>query len=467
MTPSISTLAALLRRRAPVFRAHPEQITFMSSPKQFFDAILSEIDKAQQRILLATLYFGNGELEREMVSKLKNKLQNLPTEQFRMHAHMDYLRGTRDGPLNSSASLFKPLVDSFPSHLTVSLYRTPSLGWRQHFVPSRWNEVFGLSHMKFFVFDNTVIMTGANLSSSYFTDRVDRYVCIKEHPELANYLQKLLKLVEMFSYKMNSNSLEKEMSFDASTRSSYDTDDFLKELELLFDVKNTFCDDEPPTDDATFMIPTIQMAPHHVRQDEKSLEDLVSWFNENLPSATCTLASGYFNLSPLAQHIFSKAQNIRSPWRILTSSPRANSFFGSSGASRYIPDAYRSIEHAFLIDQNKRPSLARNAAGEEVIYEYNRPNWTFHAKGLWMDDPNSGIAVTIIGSSNFGHRSFEKDLEAQLTIITSNADLAAKMRHEREALFEYCILVSAKDIEQEGMPSKTVQRATAMIKSFL
>jgi CDP-diacylglycerol--glycerol-3-phosphate 3-phosphatidyltransferase len=49
--------------------------------------------------------------------------------------------------------------------------------------------------MKFYVFDNDVIITGANLSEDYFTTRQDRYFVIKNAPELANYICDLLGIL--------------------------------------------------------------------------------------------------------------------------------------------------------------------------------------------------------------------------------------------------------------------------------
>jgi len=46
--------------------------------------------------------------------------------------------------------------------------------------------------MKFYVFDNDIIITGANLSEDYFTTRQDRYYVVKNAPDLANYLMDLL-----------------------------------------------------------------------------------------------------------------------------------------------------------------------------------------------------------------------------------------------------------------------------------
>jgi CDP-diacylglycerol--glycerol-3-phosphate 3-phosphatidyltransferase len=52
------------------------------------------------------------------------------------------------------------------------------------------------------------------------------------------------------------------------------------------------------------------------------------------------------------------------------------------------------------------------------------PGWTFHAKGIWYYLPGEKLpSATLIGSPNFGFRSVEKDLEAQITIVTTNPEL--------------------------------------------
>lgn len=73
-----------------------------------------------------------------------------------------------------------------------------------------------------------------------------------------------------------------------------------------------------------------------------------------------------------------------------------------------------------------------------TIYEYIRHGWTYHAKGIWLsqfkdnessqthnDDDNNDVdekkrrghvVCTIIGSSNLGRRSLERDLEVGCVI---------------------------------------------------
>jgi len=151
------------------------------------------------------------------------------------------------------------------------------------------------------------------------------------------------------------------------------------------------------------------------------------------------LATAYFNPSPL--------MNLqRGGWKILTASPEANGFHASSGLSSSIPSLYRSL-------------LSRQLKKNEC-FEWSRPAWTFHAKGLWLSLRENWEAMAI-GSSNYGHRSLT-DLENQLYLITENTDLKDRMKKERQGLFEY-----AKPLDRLEKPALVTRLAGRLLRPFL
>ena len=78
---------------------------------------------------------------------------------LKVHVHLDCTRGSR-GEHNSRTMLL-PLLKDFPGATSVSLYHTPDLrGMLKRYIPERFNEIIGLSHIKAYVFDDTVIMSG-------------------------------------------------------------------------------------------------------------------------------------------------------------------------------------------------------------------------------------------------------------------------------------------------------------------
>lgn len=83
---------------------------------------------------------------------------------MKVHILLDCLRSTRTGQTpsdKSPACLLLPLVKEFPDQVTVSLYHTPDLtGILKKFIPARFNEGIGLMHIKSFVFDNNLLLSG-------------------------------------------------------------------------------------------------------------------------------------------------------------------------------------------------------------------------------------------------------------------------------------------------------------------
>lgn len=79
------------------------------------------------------------------------------------------------------------------------------------------------------------------------------------------------------------------------------------------------------------------------------------------------------------------------------------------------------------------------------LFEYERPGWTYHAKGLWYYLPDSSLPnVTLIGSSNFGERSVNRDLEAQICVVTTNGGLQRKLQSEFENILQHSTTAEAE-----------------------
>ena len=74
----------------------------------------------------------------------------------------DALRGTREAPNPSCASLLAPLVAEFgPERVEIRMYHTPNLtGLRKKHIPRRINEGWGLQHMKLYGVDDEIILSG-------------------------------------------------------------------------------------------------------------------------------------------------------------------------------------------------------------------------------------------------------------------------------------------------------------------
>ena len=155
---------------------------------------------------MSALYLGTGNLEKYLVEKLSKKLQVNPDLSITLL--LDYMRGTRMSKAgDSSYSLLKPVRRSnLNKKLRVGFFHMPDTGmFKGRFSESPIREIFGVHHIKAHVFDNNVLITGANLSEDYFTDRQDRCIIIEDCAPLANYLDDLINLLADHSFLVDDN----------------------------------------------------------------------------------------------------------------------------------------------------------------------------------------------------------------------------------------------------------------------
>lgn len=79
---------------------------------------------------------------------------------LKVFLQLDLNRSTRPGKL-STAHLLLPLLEKFPSRVSVSLFRSPSLrGVLAKVVPPRFNEGWGTWHAKIYGADDEVMISG-------------------------------------------------------------------------------------------------------------------------------------------------------------------------------------------------------------------------------------------------------------------------------------------------------------------
>nr|CCA18642.1 unnamed protein product [Albugo laibachii Nc14] len=423
------------------FQLVGDEITVLTSPRAFYECLLENISTAERRISMSSLYLGTGDLERKLVKCLHDRLGANPNLQA--HIVLDYARAQRNGPTNSSVGLLLPLLEAFPRQVKLFLYRMPQLeGWKR-MVPSPWNEIFGVSHSKVYVADNKVIISGANLSEEYFSNRQDRYIEINDIMEhnLVQFYHDLIALIASFSLSVKAEQTgqyrlykqEKQLqepSFQARLEELMKCDTQINSLTDRL-AEERFMD--------TWAIPTFQFGPLGITQDEEVLLKLLS----TLPAETeLDIATGYLNLSPAFEKYLLEC---KPSLQVITAAPSANGFHRAKRIRATIPTTYSVIEKQFY---EKLRGAASGSA--KTLREYNRAGWTFHGKGMWItpvkltssSHEGSTSALTVCGSSNFGLRSFGRDMEAQLYIYTKNRKLCSSLEHEKTSTLAYTEVVA-------------------------
>lgn len=118
----------------------------------------NKIRHARRRVYLSTLYIGK--TEHELLETLDQALRDNPT--LKVSILTDALRGTREAPNPSSASLLATLVANHGSdRVDIRMFHTPNLtGLKKKWIPRRINEGWGLQHMKLYGIDDEIILSG-------------------------------------------------------------------------------------------------------------------------------------------------------------------------------------------------------------------------------------------------------------------------------------------------------------------
>jgi len=161
------------------------------SPKQFFDSIIELIRLSSDRIIFSALYFGTKyEHECLILQEIESALLSKPNMKVSMI--FDYSRATRPGNNTLFTLMQKKAI--YKDRFFVYLYRMPQLDDLKVTPPSPLDEVLSVYHCKYLVFDENVILTGANLSEEYFTRRQDRYFLLKNSQILSSALARFFDM---------------------------------------------------------------------------------------------------------------------------------------------------------------------------------------------------------------------------------------------------------------------------------
>nr|XP_060501223.1 CDP-diacylglycerol--glycerol-3-phosphate 3-phosphatidyltransferase, mitochondrial isoform X1 [Panthera onca] len=356
-----------------------------------------QIKVAKRRVVMASLYLGTGPLEQELVDCLESTLEKSLQAKFpsdlKVSILLDFTRGSR-GRKNSRTMLL-PLLQRFPEQVRVSLFHTPNLrGLLRLLIPERFNETIGLQHIKVYLFDNNVILSGANLSDSYFTNRQDRYVFLQDCPEIADFFTELVDAVGDVSLQLQGDDTvqvvegmvhpykgDRAAYCRAANKRVMDVINSAKARQQVLHAQTFHGDSLLTQEDAaaagdrrpapdTWIYPLIQMKPFEIQIDEIVTETLLT---EAERGTKVYLTTGYFNLT---QAYMDLVLGTRAEYQILLASPEVNGFFGAKGVAGAIPAAYVHIERQFY---GEVCSLGQQ---ERVrLQEYWRRGWTFHAKG--------------------------------------------------------------------------------------
>ena len=190
-----------------------------------------------------------------------------------------------------------------------------------------------------------------------------------------------------------------------------------------------------------------------------------------LLATSLDVATGYMNLT---EHYTRILMQSRIPVRILAAGLDANGWYGATGGGKYVPELYAAaallvetytttaadllafpvctpLTLRFLVCMFLRVcsefldrARSAHASSRVQLFEWHKPSWSYHAKGLWLTLARaSQPQLTVIGSPNFGARSVQRDTETALVMLTRDGSLLSHaLAAEKQSLLQQCKLVT-------------------------
>ncbi|KAG8344853.1 putative phosphatidylglycerophosphate synthase-like protein [Trypanosoma vivax] len=477
-------------------------VNIINGASAFYAELKSQIEQSERSIVISSLYIGDGPLAQQLVTTLQQRVIKAQeaNQEFEVCILLDYNRMHNSRNMDTVSQLLSLPNSTASSHVRVRLFLFQSpCCWNTIATPfGRVREALGVQHTKIFCFDGRcTLLTGANLSDDYFTTRIDRYVVISDNERVAEWFSSLVEALCDLSYPVKegkkfgdntasavgegSGGMPQKVSsvvilpnvagVDPSTASSVFSV-YARTRLRQFAVRAVEIagkgtgDGEEPYD--TFLFPTIQCARANVFHDSAVLRQLFCMARAN---AHIFLMSPYLNIySQFLEEIMGGSSRCD----LITASASANGWRTSRGISRLIPLFYLQLQRFFF-----NLTKTRGCSDRVKLWEFNTEGMTFHAKGLWFTEKseaklsavdfvrlvsatdgnaNDDMAITAegqdawsalglpylvaYGSTNYGHRSVYKDVEAEVFLCTTDQSLREALRQELIFLLKQSVAVT-------------------------
>jgi len=441
-------------------------------PGEYYQHLRESVRRCSRTIVLSALYLGHGPLEAALLDDLLVSLEK--NKELHVTLLLDYHRSNRPDapPEKHSLQRMRRINEVYPHRFNVYLYKVPQTAFITRSIASFLDlfqkksvihEVLGVYHCKYCIFDGQVVVTGANLSNEYFTNRQDRYYCIDQEVTsqftndigyLHRFLTSFTNIIKDFSYSINGNSI--------ATPKNSDNNQMRQRLQgLITTYKQEKIENNYDKNHTTF-IPCIQHAQLNVTGESTNILSLLHQLDilfHNKTPYELVLTSAYPSFMPsMVSSITSLLRRkVLSQVALVMPSEGTHGFHKAAGIKALIPKMHQEAINEVV---SKLPVSSGDSSVR--VHYYNRPQWSYHAKGIWLLSPlDKSLSLpffTYIGSSNFGQRSWERDLELGFMIASNHIPVRTKIANEIRYL--------CKDTVPGTMQHRKVAHVNWLMKMF-
>ena len=479
------------------------------TPIEFHERLVQLIRTAQHRVSLASLYIGPAVsgVDHPREHALLQALEEIPSH-VNVQILMDSNRGLRKVPVvvpgkgttetTSSAEAVAKAIHLRENHQVYLCQVLPSP--LDQILPNPLNEVAGVFHIKAYIVDDVLILSGANLSEEYFSDRQDRYLQISNGGNgLVDFYANLIDILCHHAsdpyYDSSHPSLDNpsdvtyQKKRTTTTTTQKPIEPFWENLHRLFAAEGDGSSSVALLEDSETVavcVPTFhhpQMTPPHNQHQQlpSDVEVTLALLEASPKEANVQMSSAYLNPSPMLLRALQRHSKVD----LLTAGRLSHGFrpkpkAGNKGTA-WIPTVFDRLQYEALWADSR-------------LWHWQREGWTFHAKGLWLQavpaanhdderkngtgdehdnaakEDSSPLLAAMVGSSNFGRRSFERDVESNLVLVFPPTSQFATVLHEewKKLLSDSVLIKNPKQVLVDEAPPLPfhVRLLFPFIKSF-
>lgn len=429
-------------QQLPQIAVKASDYNILEQPKSFHERILELIASAKDRIMMTMLYLQDDAAGNEVMRALYEAQQRNPKLYIRVY--VDFHRAQRG------------LIGKAPSATNRDMYERYAKEYNHvpaiYGVPVKRREIFGVMHLKGFVFDDTVLYSGASINDVYLNYgdkyRLDRYHEINSR-ELSDAL--CLYTNEVF----HQNFAVQDFS-QGNIRPAREIRNDIKNLQRrLAKSQYIFKSSRKIHDDEVGITPVVGLG-----KRDNQLNRLIMWA---LASARkkIFICTPYFNPPKAFMDGLEMCLDRGVQVTLVVGDKIANDFF-------IHPDEQFSPIGTipYIYEKNLRDFVGKHQTeinqGQLNIHLWQDGINTYHLKGIFIDRH-----LAIITGNNLNPRAWSLDLENGLFVNDPNHLLQEKFMHEKQFILNHTKrITSVDDIESFETYPEQVQKILKKVQRF-
>ncbi|MDP5255832.1 MULTISPECIES: CDP-diacylglycerol--serine O-phosphatidyltransferase [unclassified Vibrio] len=427
----------------PSLAVKAQDVTILHSAKEYRQTLLNLIQQAKSRIYLVALYLEDDEAGREILEALYTA--KLANPELDIKLCVDWHRAQR-GLIGASqsegnAAMYKRFAEHYNAHIPV------------YGIPVRGKEVFGVLHLKGFIFDDTVLYSGASMNNVYLHHkdkyRFDRYHLF-HHQGLADCMVNFIEQQMLAHPAVN----------DLASPVKPHTRDLKAEIRQFRGQLSRARYQFEPQEAQQGQMAITPLVGLGKRRNELNIRIIQLIASAKEEVFICT---PYFNFPRAVSRAIRRALKRGVKVSIVVGDKTANDFYISP------QDEFKTIGGLpYLYELNLRKFAKANeahiAARRLCLHLWKHDHNSFHLKGMWVDKQ-----YMLITGNNFNPRAWSLDLENGLLINDTTQSMTPMFEDEVSNILHHtkliCTYKQFEKIDHYPVPAQRLIRKILRVKA--